>query len=358
MVNSEVLCGGAELADGEAFGFAGGEEVGGEGGVDGEGGAEEVDGLEEVGAALGARGAEGVEGGVGVGGDGVGGEPGDAVGLEGEGEAGSGGAEVVFEGEEEAGGERIEIVGLRMGGREVWGIGWGVGVLDDEVGAAGAGDEGEVAAGAVEGAGGGLFVEVVDGEEGDVELFGEAIDVGGDGADFGGGAGRGEEGPEGVDEDEGGVVGAVNEFAESVLVVAEEEGLGVGVFRGVGIADAAEGEEAFGVAAGGFELGADDGGEAVFGAEVDDGGGLAVEGGGCAVGPGLAGGETGGDIDGEGGFAEIGVAGDEGEGADGDAVEPEPGLGEGFDLVKGDDGGEGVWFGGEGHGLGSLLGIC
>jgi len=89
----------------------------------------------------------------------------------------------------------------------------------------------------------------------------------------------------------------------------------------------------------------DEGGEGiVFGGEEEDGGGR--------VGMGLAGeGEAGGDscreIEGEEGFADAGITGEEGDFAFGDAVGPEPGEGCGSEAAEGDGGaareGEGAW---------------
>src|SRR5215813_7440724 len=255
--------GGAAFAGG-GFGVdgAGGEEIVEEGGGGG-------DGFEIV---LGGLGGDEVIGGEGGGADVVEAECG-LVGDEAEAQGGGLGGEVMCEE-----GEGADI----GGGVGVWG--W---CGAEEQGGAGGGGEGDGAAAAVEGFGAGLFGQVADDEDGAVGGFSEGAEVQQDGTDglvLVGVDGGGEDGHQGIDDDERGMVERDGAFEDGEVGWERGE-----VFEGE---DMAAGD----VGAGGIQAGADGIGSAILGVEGDRGGG--AQGGLGVIGEGEAAGDAGSQVQG------------------------------------------------------------
>jgi hypothetical protein len=148
------------------------------------------------------------------------------------------------------------------------------------------------------------------------------------GADAGG-----EEGDEGVEDDEGGI-DARNESVEDAEIAGEGEGAaGVGA-----IGDGDEEDDALGIAAGGIDAGADGVVDVVFGGEEED----TARGSRCrvckckAAGEGIAARDVGGKLAEESALAETGIAIEDGDLAGGDATGPEPVQGLRSDIAEAD----------------------
>ena len=239
---------------------------------------------------------------------------------DGEGEAGLGGGEVgFFFGEDEAAGE--------------------AGVAADEPGEASGGDDADGVEAAVEGVLAAGLVEVADELDGAVVLGGE-VGERGEGAsgvvlarEVEAGA---EESGEGVEDEEAGAM--AGEGVVELGEVAREAEPG---FAGVVLPDG----DAVEVGAGGGKAGVDELAGAVLGVEDEDvGGGGAGSGLGYgtrsapATGEFAAGGDAGGDVEGEDGFADARVAVEEGDVAEGKVSGPEPFDGLGGEVGEGEEG--------------------
>ena len=308
------------LSDGDAFGLAGGIEGGasdpalarflaqlpGKAGAGGEGFAKPGTGvvndggaqvaivlrlaLEQLGGGPGAFAIPDDAGDIGAG-----------NGLEAEGEGGRRTGKIAFgEGEDAA----LGIVGI--GGEE-------------ETGAGGA-DDADAAETAVERVGTGRLVEVADDDDGGAGALGGCFQ-GAEGVadvliDAGADAG-GEEGDEGVEDNEGGI-DAGDEGVEDGEIAGEGEGAaGLGA-----IGDGDEEDDALGIAAGGIDAGADGVVDVVLGGEEEDAaGGSRFR---VITGEGIAAGDAGGELAEEGALAETGIAVKDGDLAGGNAVPPEP----------------------------------
>jgi hypothetical protein len=139
----------------------------------------------------------------------------------------------------------------------------------------------------------------------------------------------GEEGDEGVEDDEGGIDPG-DEGVEDGEVAGEGEGAaGLGA-----IGDGDKEDDALGIAAGGVDAGADGVVDIVFGREEEDAaGGSRFR---VVAGEGIAAGDAGSELAEEGALAEPGVAVEDGDLAGGDAVPPEPAQGLGGDVAEAD----------------------
>src|SRR5215813_9982396 len=172
--------------------------------------------------------------------------------------------------------------GVSVGGAGCWG--W---FGAEEQGGAGGGGEGDGAAAAVEGFGAGLFGQVADDEDGAVGGFSEGAEVQQDGTDglvLVGVDGGGEDGHQGIDDDERGMVERDGAFEDGEVGWERGE-----VFEGE---DMAAGD----VGAGGIQAGADGIGSAILGVEGDRGGG--AQGGLGVIGEGEAAGDAGSQVQG------------------------------------------------------------
>jgi hypothetical protein len=213
-----------------------------------------------------------------------------------------------------AGGVVAEVV---LGRQEQAALGV-LGIAGDDEAGAGGGDEGEADADAVEGGAAGL-VEVGDGNEGDAGLFRQlaqgmqqsahagvavAVDVA-------------EEGGQRVDADQPHLRVIGEEGSERVEIALEAEHAGARP----AVRDVAQDVDAAAEGSGGVQARADGIGGGVF---VGDEEGFAAGTGGAVRRPGPAAGDAGGEVESEEAFAKAGVAGDEGELAEGDAAGPEP----------------------------------